>query len=77
MSPNDAHGIAHSVDPDQRSSLIWGRTVCSDLSDQKLRIITVIMLSLFWYDSTVAFARITKSDGLCSVSVQLLVRLRT
>ena len=39
MHPNDADGIANSVDPDQtlicvysRSSLIWVYTVCLDLS---------------------------------------------
>ena len=52
MSPNDADGMANSVDPDQtaplgaadcssRSSLIWVCTVCPDLSVRKLRIITV------------------------------------
>ena len=47
MCPKDADGIANSIDPeeqsDQRSSLIWVYTVCSDLSVQKLtRIIMVI-----------------------------------
>ena len=44
MSPNDADGMANSVDPDQtapRSSLIWVCTVCPGLSVRKLRIITV------------------------------------
>ena len=44
MSPNDADGMANSVDPDQTaplSSLIWVCTVCPGLSVQKLRIITV------------------------------------
>ena len=44
MSPNDADGIANSVDPDQtapRSSLIWVCTVCPGISVRKLRIITV------------------------------------
>ena len=40
MSPNNADGMANSVDPDQ-SSLIWVCTICSGLSVQKLRIITV------------------------------------
>ena len=44
MSPKDAEGMANSVDPDQRSSLIWVYTVCSDLSVRKLRIITVFLL---------------------------------
>ena len=35
-----ANGMANSEDPDQ-SSLIWVCTVCSDLSVQKLSIITV------------------------------------
>ena len=41
MSPNDAEGMANSVDP-IRSSLIWVCTVCPDLSVRKLRIIMVI-----------------------------------
>ena len=47
ISPNDADGMANSVDPDQtaplgssRSSLIWVCTVCPGISDRKLRIIT-------------------------------------
>ena len=40
MSPNDAEGMANSVDPDQ-TALIWVCTVCPDLSVQKLRNITV------------------------------------
>ena len=40
MSPNDADGMANSVDPDQKS-LIWVCTVCSDLSVPKLRTIMV------------------------------------
>ena len=44
MSPNDADGMANSIDPDQtaRSSLIWVCTVCLGISVQKLRITTVI-----------------------------------
>ena len=45
MSPNDADGMANSVDPDQtapRSSLIWVCTVCPGISVQKLRVLTVI-----------------------------------
>ena len=41
MSPNDAEGIANSVDPDQ-SSLIWGCTVCPGISVRKLKINTVV-----------------------------------
>ena len=43
MSPNDADRMANSVDPDQTApvGLIWVCTVRSDLSVQKLRIITV------------------------------------
>ena len=43
MSPNDADGMANSVDPDPdcSSSLIWVCTVCPGISVQKLRIITV------------------------------------
>ena len=41
MSPNDADGMANSVDCSSRSSLIWVCTVCPGLSVQKLRIITV------------------------------------
>ena len=46
-SPNDADGIANSVDPDQTAPLglllIWVCTVCSGISVRKLRIITVVM----------------------------------
>ena len=38
-SPNDADGMANSVDPDQ--TLIWVCTICPGLSVQKFRIITV------------------------------------
>ena len=41
MHPKDAAEIANSVDPDQTAPLIWVCTVCSDLSVQKLRNITV------------------------------------
>ena len=37
MSPNDADGMANSVDPDQ----IWVSTVCPGIPVRKLRIITV------------------------------------
>ena len=50
MSPNDADGMANSVDPDQTApvSLIWSCTVCLDISVRKLRIITVMYaLTLF------------------------------
>ena len=48
MSPNDAEGIANSVDPDQtRSSLIWVCTVCPSISIWKLRIITVCKNCIF------------------------------
>ena len=41
--------MANSVDPDQRSSLIWVCTVCPDLSVLKLKIITVDQdLCIFW-----------------------------
>ena len=36
MSENDADGMANSVDPDRRSSLIWVCTVCPDMSVRKL-----------------------------------------
>ena len=44
MSPNDADGMANSVDPDQtapRSSLIWVCSVCPAISVRKRRTITV------------------------------------
>ena len=44
-SPNDADGMANSVDPDQTATLIWVCTVCPDLSVRKLRNITVIRFS--------------------------------
>ena len=40
MHPNDADGMANSVDPDQTAPL-GVCTVCPDLSVRKLRIITV------------------------------------
>ena len=44
MSPNDADGMANSVDPDQTaSSLDWVCTVCPGISVRKLRIITVTL----------------------------------
>ena len=43
MHPKDEEGIANSVDPDQRSSLIWVCTVCTDLSVWKLRSITELV----------------------------------
>ena len=45
MSPNDAEGMANSVDPDW-SSLIWVCTVCPGISVRKLRIISVTKLCL-------------------------------
>ena len=42
MSPNDADGMANSVDPDQTAPLIWVCTVCPGLSVRKLRIITAV-----------------------------------
>ena len=68
MCPNDADGMTNSVDPDQtaprpwsdcssRSKLIWVYTVCSDLSVQKFRNITLLGLwelsvgfFLVWYN---------------------------
>ena len=42
MSPNDAGGMANSVDPDQTAPcLIWVCTVCPGISVRKLRIIMV------------------------------------
>ena len=46
MSPNDADGMANSVDPDQTApSLIWVCTVCPGISVPKLRIVTVITVT--------------------------------
>ena len=46
MSPNNADGMANSVDPDQTAqSVIWVCTVCPDLSVRKLRNITVTFFS--------------------------------
>ena len=42
MSPNDAAGMANSVDPDQTAPLIWVCTVCLGISVRKLRIVTVM-----------------------------------
>ena len=48
-SPNDADGMADSVDPDQtRSSLIWVCTVCPGISVRKLRIITISKIIWAW-----------------------------
>ena len=52
MGPNDADGMANSVDPDQtapRSSLIRVCTVCPGISVRKLRIITGIKFLLKHY----------------------------
>ena len=52
MCPNDADGMANSVDPDQtapRSSLIRVCTVCPGISVQKLRIITVRTLHIIFF----------------------------
>ena len=46
MSPNDADGMANSVDPDQRSSLIRVCIVCPSISVRKLRIITVLYFTV-------------------------------
>ena len=46
MSPNYADGIANSVDPDQTAPLIWVCTVCPGISVRKLRISTVMSLSV-------------------------------
>ena len=40
MCPNNADGMANSVDSDQ-TDLVWVYTVCPDLSVGKLRIVTV------------------------------------
>ena len=51
MSPNDADGMANSVDPDQTApSLIWVCTVCPGISVRKLRIITVLYFSIAIYE---------------------------
>ena len=60
MSPNDADGVANSVDPDQTAPLIWVCTDCPSISVRKLRIITdsynislqielVVLLSKAWH----------------------------
>ena len=52
FSQEDVNGIANSEDPDQTapgSSLIWVCTVCPDLSVRKLRVITVLIVSLLSY----------------------------
>ena len=43
MNPNNAEGIANSVDPDQTAPL-WVCTVCPGISVRKLRIITVLYM---------------------------------
>ena len=51
VHPNDAKWTANVVDPDQtcsfRGSLIWVFNVCSDLSVQIFRVITVILNGLY------------------------------
>ena len=51
MRPNDADGIANSVDPGQ-TALIWVYTVCSDLSVRKFRNIKVIIISELPFSKT-------------------------
>ena len=65
MSPNDADGMANSVDPDQtaRSRLNLVCKVCPGLSVRKLRIITV------WYFSV--FRKIIFQTSMCSHPVGL------
>ena len=58
MSPNDADGMANSVDPDQTvSSLIWVCNVYPGLSIQKLRIIMVIYVIFLNFEQ-----KLLKSD---------------
>ena len=45
MSPNDADGMANSVDPDQTAPLIRIYTVCPGITVPKLRIITSVNIS--------------------------------
>ena len=45
MSPNDADGMANSVDPDQTAPL-WDCTVCLGISVRKFRINTVPVFPL-------------------------------
>ena len=44
MGPKVADGMANSVDPDERSSLIWVYTVCPDVSVRKVRIIMIVYI---------------------------------
>ena len=44
MRLNDADRMANSVEPDQTAHRFWVYTVCSDLSCQIFRNITVIMM---------------------------------
>ena len=46
MNPNDADGMANSVNPDQTAPLSCFCTVCPDLPVRKLRNITVCILDL-------------------------------
>ena len=43
------NGVANSVDPGQRSSLIWVYTVCLGLLVQKLGINTVFCYSIIFF----------------------------
>ena len=58
MSPNDADGMANSVDSDQTAprSLIWVSTVCPGISVRKLRIITVKSITVCSSKSRFLFA---------------------
>ena len=68
MSPNNADGMANSVDPDQRSSLIWVCTVYPDLSVRKLRNITVHLC----HRETVCW-RSWRQEKLCCFTTQFCI----
>ena len=60
MSPNDADGMANSVDPDQTGSLIWVYTVCRVDPNQ------TAPLGAVWCGSTL-FAQAYLSENLGSL----------
>ena len=68
MSPNDADGMANSVDPDLGSSLIWVCTVCPGISVHKLRNVTVFQtegeVRILLYNQTKSKNSIQKSKNI-------------
>ena len=64
MSPNNAEGMANSVDLDQTAPLIWVCTVCPGISVQKLRIITVGNIKSCQWQNHDQVTRLREKNGI-------------